>query len=94
MTSDNAINLLHAGGNYFTTSCNSQQLSILYYFMSLERFSLQTAIISLNSVNRLIFVTVKSCAFFAVQTELLNIIYTRFGFKGVKLWLWNLFIFL
>jgi hypothetical protein len=37
-------------------------------------FSLQTAIISLNSVNRLIFVTVKCCVFFAVRDELINII--------------------
>jgi hypothetical protein len=30
--------------------------------------------ISLNSVNQLIFVTVKCCVFFAVRTEFLNII--------------------
>jgi hypothetical protein len=41
-------------------------------------------IISLNSVNQLIFVMVKSCVFFAVRTEFLNIIYTNFGFKGLK----------
>jgi hypothetical protein len=35
--------------------------------------SLQTAIISLNSVNHLIFVMVKWGVFFAVRTELLNI---------------------
>jgi hypothetical protein len=35
------------------------------------RFSLQAAIISLNSVNRLISVTVKCCVFFAVRTEIL-----------------------
>jgi hypothetical protein len=33
-----------------------------------------TAIISLNSVNQLIFAMVKCCVFFAVRTELLNII--------------------
>jgi hypothetical protein len=38
---------------------------------------------SLNSVNRLIFVTVKSCVFFAVRTELLNIIHVSFGLKGL-----------
>jgi hypothetical protein len=32
------------------------------------------AIISLNSVNQLIFVMVKCCVFFAVRTEFLNII--------------------
>jgi hypothetical protein len=35
---------------------------------------LQTAIISLNSVNQLVFVMVKCGVFFAVRTELLNII--------------------
>jgi hypothetical protein len=34
----------------------------------------KTTIISLNSVNQLIFVMVKSCVFFAVRTEFLNII--------------------
>jgi hypothetical protein len=33
-----------------------------------------SAIISFNSVKQLIFVMVKSCVFFAVRTELLNII--------------------
>jgi hypothetical protein len=42
--------------------------------MPLVTVPVQTAIISLNSVNRLIFVTVKSCVFFAVRTEFLNII--------------------
>jgi hypothetical protein len=37
-------------------------------------FSLQTAIISLNSVNQLIFVMVKCGVFFAVRTEFLYII--------------------
>jgi hypothetical protein len=39
------------------------------------RLSLQTAIISLNSVNRLIYVMVKYGVFFAVRTEFLNITY-------------------
>jgi hypothetical protein len=42
--------------------------------MGFVLFSVQTAIISLNSVNQLIFVMVKSCVFFAVRTEFLNII--------------------
>jgi hypothetical protein len=42
-------------------------------------------IISLNRVNQLISVTVKSGVFFAVRTELLNVIYTSFGFKYTKL---------
>jgi hypothetical protein len=37
-------------------------------------FSVQTAIISLNGVNQLIFVMVKCGVFFAVRTEFLNII--------------------
>jgi hypothetical protein len=47
-------------------------------------FSLQTAIISLNSVNQLIFVMVKCGVYFAVRTEFLNIIWTSFGFKGLR----------
>jgi hypothetical protein len=42
--------------------------------MGFVLFSLQTEIISLNSVNQLIFVMVMGCVFFAVRTELLNII--------------------
>jgi hypothetical protein len=45
------------------------------------RFSQKTAIISLNSVNKLIFVTVKCDVFFAVRTELLNAVERIFGFK-------------
>jgi hypothetical protein len=37
-------------------------------------FSVQIEIISLKSINQLIFVMLKSCVFFAVQTEFLNII--------------------
>jgi hypothetical protein len=37
---------------------------------------MQTAIVSVNSVNQLIFVMVKFCVFFAVRTE--------FGFKGLN----------
>jgi hypothetical protein len=44
----------------------------------------QPAIISLNSVNQLICVMVKRCVFFAVRTEFLNIISTRFGLKGLS----------
>jgi hypothetical protein len=44
---------------------------------------MKTTIISLNSVKQLIFLTVKSCAFFAVRTEFLNIIFTIVGFKGL-----------
>jgi hypothetical protein len=39
-----------------------------------ENLKSYLVIISLNSVNQLIFVMVKSCVFFAVRTEFLNII--------------------
>jgi hypothetical protein len=42
--------------------------------MDFVQFSLQTAIISLNSVNQLIFVMVKYGVLFEVRTEFLNII--------------------
>jgi hypothetical protein len=42
--------------------------------MGLKWLSLQTAIISLNRINQLIFAMVKICDFFAAQTEFLNII--------------------
>jgi hypothetical protein len=42
------------------------------------------AITSLNSVNQLIFVIVKCGVLFEVRTEFLNVIYTSFGFKGLK----------
>jgi hypothetical protein len=40
-------------------------------------------IISLNSINQLIFVMVESCVFSEVQAEFLNIIYVSFGFNGL-----------
>jgi hypothetical protein len=44
----------------------------------------ETSIISLNSVNRLFFVTVKCSVVFAVRTKFLNIIWTNFGTKGLN----------
>jgi hypothetical protein len=44
--------------------------------------SMWTAIISLNSVNQLIFVMVKCGVLFEVRTEFLNNIWTNFGLKG------------
>jgi hypothetical protein len=41
-------------------------------------------IISLNSVNQLIFAMVKCGVLFEVRTEFLNIIWTSFNFKGLK----------
>jgi hypothetical protein len=38
----------------------------------------------LNGINKLVFVMVNFCVLFEVQTETLNIIQTRFGFKGLN----------
>jgi hypothetical protein len=46
----------------------------LHFVLRFVWFSLQAAIIYLNSVNQLIFVMVKCGVFFAVRTEFLNII--------------------
>jgi hypothetical protein len=51
-----------------------QSVIIHFVFVGLEWFSLLTAIISLNSVNKLIFVMVKYGVLFEVRTEFLNII--------------------
>jgi hypothetical protein len=53
--------------------------------MSFLRFLELTAIISLNSVNQLNFLTVKCGVFFAVRTESLNFTRMSFGFKGLRL---------
>jgi hypothetical protein len=55
-----------------TTCFNSQQLSMLYLW-ALNNLIIKQ-IISLNSINQLIFVMVKCCVLFEVRTELLNII--------------------
>jgi hypothetical protein len=47
-------------------------------------FSLLTAIISLNSINKLIYIMVKWGVLFEVRTEFLNIIYTSFGFNVIN----------
>jgi hypothetical protein len=65
-----------------TTSFNNNYFSILYLWLSYYSHCKQP-IISLNSVNRLIFVTVKCGVFFAVRTEFLNIIYMSFSFKAL-----------
>jgi hypothetical protein len=51
-------------------------------FMDFILFLLETVIISLNSVNMLIYIMLKSGVLFEEWTESLNIIQTRFGFKG------------
>jgi hypothetical protein len=66
--------------------CHLLQQSVIvhFVFMYFVLFSLQTAIISLNCVNRLIFVTVKRGVFFAVRAEFLNVICTSFGCKHIS----------
>jgi hypothetical protein len=51
-----------------------QSATLHFVFMDKVRFSLETAIISLNNVNQLILVMVKCSVFFAVRTEFLNVI--------------------
>jgi hypothetical protein len=51
-----------------------QSVTLHFVFKSFVWFSMLTAIISVNSVNQLIFVMVKCGVFFAVRTEFLNII--------------------
>jgi hypothetical protein len=63
---------------YQLTICNLEPCSIHGFCMVL------TAIISLNSVNQLIFVMVKCDVLFEVRTEFLNNIYTCFDFKGLN----------
>jgi hypothetical protein len=42
-------------------------------------------IISVNIIKRSMFVVVKCCVFFVEQTKFLNIIYTSFAFKRLKM---------
>jgi hypothetical protein len=51
-----------------------QSVMLDFVFIGFAWLSLLTAIISLNSVNQLIFVMVKCGVFFEVRTEFLNII--------------------
>jgi hypothetical protein len=65
------INLLKPNGYYMY---HPLYLSVTMYFvfMNLVRFSVLTAIISLNGINQLIFVMVKCGVLFEVRTEFLN----------------------
>jgi hypothetical protein len=75
--------------NYFTRQYipeyKSELNAVLCIFWFSYDFSLQTAIISLNSIYQLIFA--KKCGvLFEVRTEFLNIIKTSVGFKGLSYW--------
>jgi hypothetical protein len=67
------MNPLKPSGNY-TSQLSYQSVTQHLEFVGFVWFSLQTAIISLNSINQLIFVMVKCCVLFEVRTEFLNII--------------------
>jgi hypothetical protein len=75
------INPFKPSGNYISHLLQ-QSVTLHFLFTCFVWFSVSTAIISLNSVNKLIFVMevtmifvmVKCSVFFAVRTEFLNII--------------------
>jgi D-alanyl-lipoteichoic acid acyltransferase DltB (MBOAT superfamily) len=66
------FNSLKTSGNYMYHLLY-QSVTLHFVFMGFVWFSLQTAIISLNNVNQLIFVMVKCGVLFEVRTEFLNI---------------------
>jgi hypothetical protein len=67
------VNPLKPSGKYiYHRVLRSVTLHVV--FMDLVRFSVYTAIISLNSVNHLIFLMTKCGVLFEVRTEFLNII--------------------
>jgi hypothetical protein len=67
------LNPLRPSGNYMNHML-WQSVMLHFVFIGFVSFSVQTAIISLNSVNQLIFVMVKCGVLFEVRTEFLNII--------------------
>jgi D-alanyl-lipoteichoic acid acyltransferase DltB (MBOAT superfamily) len=67
------VNPLRPSGNYMNHLFR-QTVTLHFVFIGFEWFSLQTAIISLNSVNQLIFVMVKCDVLFEAWTKFLNII--------------------
>jgi D-alanyl-lipoteichoic acid acyltransferase DltB (MBOAT superfamily) len=69
--SDRLINPLRPSGNYMNHLL-WQSVVLHFVFTGFVRFSLLTAIISLNSVNQLIFVMVKCGVLFEVRTGFLN----------------------
>jgi hypothetical protein len=65
------INPLRPSGNYMNHLL-WQSAMLLIVFISFTWFSLETAIISLNSINQLIFVITKFGVLFEVRTEFLS----------------------
>jgi hypothetical protein len=68
---DKGFNPLKPSDNYMYHP-QKQSVMLNFVFVGLVWFSVWTWIISLNSVNQLIFVMVKCSVFFAVRTEFLN----------------------
>jgi hypothetical protein len=66
-----SFNPLNPNGNYIY-HLFQQSVALCFVFIGFAWFSLYTAIITLNSVNQLIFVMVKCGVLFAVRTEFLN----------------------
>jgi hypothetical protein len=64
-------NTLKQSGNYMNHLLY-QSVTVSLVFMALVWFSEEVAIISLNSVNQLIFVMVKCGVLFEVRSEFLN----------------------
>jgi hypothetical protein len=61
--------------------------------LTLVSYQIFFSIIKLDIIiNQLVFVMVKCCVFFAVRTELLNIIQMSFGFKGLSR-IYSLYLF-
>jgi D-alanyl-lipoteichoic acid acyltransferase DltB (MBOAT superfamily) len=67
------VNPLKPNANY-VYHLLQQSATLHFVFMGFVWFSQETAIISLNRINQLIFVMVEFCVFFAVRAEFLNII--------------------
>jgi hypothetical protein len=63
---------LKSSGNYMP-QLSYQSATLCFVFTGSVQFSLYTAIISLNSVNQLMFTTVKCSVLFQVRTKFLNI---------------------
>jgi hypothetical protein len=70
---------LKPSGNY-VSQLSSQSVTVYFVFRG---FSLETAIISLHSINQMIFVMVECCVHSEARVEFLNTILTSFNLKGL-----------
>jgi hypothetical protein len=69
----------------YLSQLSPQSVTVYFVFMNFVWFSQQTLIVSLNSINQLSCLIVKSGVLFEVRIEFLNVLETRFGLKGLKL---------